>query len=598
MQQGSTALTVLVALTSVSASFLYIRNVNTQQKQSLDKVKVETVRELGDISDINTLARFRSLIANTKTPDGKYEPAIYPINYYDTEWKLNSNQTITDKIVASKGDVKVANGGVEFSQINSKKTFADLVKVLENGQSAAAVASVNRKIVIDKVNFKGEEKTLAESVDVLVTEGERQIRARIPMEAPIPRDPNLEIRKNGSGPWSRTFTNLDAGEYEIRVLASGVVLVAEVTMGGGDKITLGMDTKGNITHNAVNVKAEQVEIGRFKYSLTGGFKLNETTCQATPSDGSYTFEVKLLGADKKVYGQGASGKLAVKKTSMPGGDVQTEADYMGICKDECGYVKDWESKEINFLGDQLRRQDFKDYAWHNNHEHTWEHLPTKGYKICENIKKMSDAARIANNPSYTTMPYAALVKKFRDDGTVDGQEVYLEYIGYDKNNCKERVPLFQRDTCGCFAVGTKIRLEDGSEKPIEQLEAADRVWNPVTQKGQKIRHMTRGPEKLPLFRIQSQGQEVLVTGTHPFATREGSRPAFQLAVGDEIKSVTGEWAQIDSIQMEEPTDNPPVVWNLELEGANGDPNSHYVEANGLVTGDLLIQTQLQSKSSP
>lgn len=612
MQQGSSALALLVALTSVSASYLYINNVKTQQKQEINKVAVDSIRENDEISDINSLARFRSLIENKKVSADVYEPAIFPTNYFETEWKLNLNQTIVNQIDSEKGSVQFLANGVKFSQKSSGSSFNDLVKVLENGSSAVSAASVDRTISIEKVNFKEDDLTLATSLDVKLVDnkGKREVFARIPLKKPVPYDPVLEMRKVGSSTWLQTFSEIEPGNYEIRVLGSGVVLAAEVTISGVvDKKILGLDTSERVVkHKAVNIRAKNEEIGRFTHSFNAfDMDYSPSVCMATPADGTFTYQVRLLGADGEPDGKVATGQITTRANIVEGQlskedfirscNAVAECEYRDRCDDlgipECANRQPWEATETAYFAGQLRSKKYPNYSWHNHWDWIRNRISTKAYKICDNIEKMAQVANLTAS-EINTLSDADLVTRFRQRGSTPEGEYYVDYFAYKEPECKP-LPVFQRKACGCFATGTRIRLEDGSEKPIGQLQAGDRVWNPLTKKGQSIRHMTRGPEKVPLFRIASQGQEVTVTGTHPFATRRGVVPAFQLEVGEEIQSVTGTWEKIDSIATQTPADNPPIVWNLELEGPNDDAASHFVEANGLVTGDLLLQTQLQNK---
>lgn len=604
-QQGSTALTVLAALASVSASFLYISNLKSHLKQEVDKAAARSSSAISQISDINTLSRFRSLVANRKISIGVYEPAIYPINYFETDWELSPNQTIINQIDTTKGKVQVLSDGVKFSQVSSGTSLGELTKVLEDGTSAATAASVDRTVKIHKVAFEKPNGTLATSLDVGVYEDKREVRARIPLEPPFPYNPILEIRKVGSSAWTQNFSNIERGNYEVRVLASGVVLAAKVKIGNDEERTLGFDADGNINHKAVNIRAKDEEIGRFTYAFTEDMDFDEPNCMVTPIDGNFKYEIRLVAADSTEKSGNKSGDITVKPNTPADAVHQTAEEYAKICSAQCKYEPDFQAKEAAFTVEMLRSQKFPDYSWRANYQEISTHLKEKNYKICENIAKWSQAAGITKSPFFASMSDADLNAYLWKNATVpnpgavsvfDAQKIYLQYFGYRAPDCV-RVPLFVRGQCGCFAVGTRIRLEDGSEKPIDQLNGSESVWNPVTQKGQAIRHMTRGPEKLPLFRIQSHGREVLVTGTHPFATRRGVVPAFQLEAGEEIQSVTGEWEKVDSIQMQAPSDNPPVVWNLELEGPDDDPKSHFVEANGLVTGDLLLQNQLQGKGN-
>lgn len=592
-QQGSTAITILIALTSVSMSYLYVSNLTSKQKQGIDKAALQSGRELSEISDINTLARFRSLIGSRKISDGVYKPAVYPSNYFDTAWKTTPNQPVIELIDKNKGTIQVLNDGVKFSKITSSNTFDDQVKVLKGESSATKFASADQTVSIEKVNFKDEAPgTLATSVDVKLTDKDnRKTYARIPVEMPIPHTPILEMRREGSSSWTRNFSQMDPGMYELRVLASGVVLGAEVWINGQKRQTLGWDpATGNITHKAVNIQAENEVIGSFQFPFES-FDFDRPGCLATPIDGLFNYEVRLLAADGHVQNGGiATGPISLKP-HLNTTDL-TFDEFRNICSEQCPYFSDVQQAEIGNPALQVRTGNFQDYSWLINWDWTTKHLSAKNYKICENIENLVATSKIRERPDYQSMTDQQISDHLRSPW---GWDVEKDYFAYQKGACNVRRFLFVRGECGCFATGTQIRMEDGSEKPIDQLQETDRVWNPLAKKGQGIRRMTRGPEKVPLFRIASQGKEVVVTGTHPFATKKGLMSAYQLEIGDEIQSVAGDWGKIESIDMQTPVGAQPIVWNLELDGPNDDPDSHFVEANGLVTGDLLLQTKLQNK---
>jgi hypothetical protein len=63
-----------------------------------------------------------------------------------------------------------------------------------------------------------------------------------------------------------------------------------------------------------------------------------------------------------------------------------------------------------------------------------------------------------------------------------------------------------------------------------------------------------------------------------------------------VKTEQGKLGVIQKIVTVSAGDKAPVVWNLELE-AGEDLRDHYVLANGVVTGDLYIQTRLQKNAA-
>ncbi|RYZ87254.1 MAG: hypothetical protein EOP04_12115 [Proteobacteria bacterium] len=161
--------------------------------------------------------------------------------------------------------------------------------------------------------------------------------------------------------------------------------------------------------------------------------------------------------------------------------------------------------------------------------------------------------------------------------------------------CKRKL-LFKRGVCGCFADDTQITLGDGiTQKAISSLTYEDTVWNPLLKRAFGIRRITRGPEKVPMIKITADGKSVSVTGKHPFPTKEGNKTAFSLSVGDSIRSASGDWVEVEQIDIEVKKDSAkdPVVWNVELDAPNEDEDAHHVLANGVVTGDYFIQVKLE-----
>jgi hypothetical protein len=158
----------------------------------------------------------------------------------------------------------------------------------------------------------------------------------------------------------------------------------------------------------------------------------------------------------------------------------------------------------------------------------------------------------------------------------------------DSASCNATTNL--RIDLGCFEANTKIRMGDGSEKPIRQLKDNDLVWNPIRQKAMAIRRVTPGPEELPLWSIETASGTVRVTAKHPFLTPSGIRPADELKAGDRILGTKGE----ELIRSAVVDRSAPAewVWNFEIATDSKDPADHAILADGVVTGDLYLQEQL------
>jgi hypothetical protein len=147
-----------------------------------------------------------------------------------------------------------------------------------------------------------------------------------------------------------------------------------------------------------------------------------------------------------------------------------------------------------------------------------------------------------------------------------------------------------RNSDGCFAKGTLIRMADGTEREISSLRRGDLVWNPITNRAAAVKRMTVGPEIKPMLRVTVNGKTVDVTDGHPFMTSAGWKKTLELRVGDLVVSASGDLQPVDALVALPVGNEPPDVFNFALEGDGAD--DHFVLANGVVTGDLFMQESI------
>jgi hypothetical protein len=150
-----------------------------------------------------------------------------------------------------------------------------------------------------------------------------------------------------------------------------------------------------------------------------------------------------------------------------------------------------------------------------------------------------------------------------------------------------------RNNDGCFDESTRIRMADGSDRLITQLKMGEFVFNPVTKMPAKITKLTIGPELKHLLNVRVGERVVKVTDSHPFMTRRGWVQAKDLKKGEEVLSGQKHFLPVKSVELGE---FGRTVVNLALEGPADRPELHYVLADGVVTGDLVIQNMLQLKA--
>ena len=159
---------------------------------------------------------------------------------------------------------------------------------------------------------------------------------------------------------------------------------------------------------------------------------------------------------------------------------------------------------------------------------------------------------------------------------------------------KDEAGFVCRNNDGCFDETTLIRMSDGSDRLITELRMGEFVYNPVTKMPARITKLTIGPELKPLINVSVGGRVVKVTDTHPFMTRRGWIQAKNLKTSDQVLSGSKVYLPVTAVELGA---LGRTVANLALEGPASQAELHYVLANGVVTGDLVIQNMLELKAS-
>lgn len=147
---------------------------------------------------------------------------------------------------------------------------------------------------------------------------------------------------------------------------------------------------------------------------------------------------------------------------------------------------------------------------------------------------------------------------------------------------------------GCFEEGTTITMADGSKRAIENIKKGDLVWNPLTKMPALVKKGVKGPEDFIMYSFKVNGEEVKVTKTHPMLTDRGILKAEDVKADDRMLWKSGELLEIETITTYK-TEND--VYNLFLVSEDGKDIEGAVIANGVITGDLDMQQQLQNKGS-
>lgn len=135
---------------------------------------------------------------------------------------------------------------------------------------------------------------------------------------------------------------------------------------------------------------------------------------------------------------------------------------------------------------------------------------------------------------------------------------------------------------GCFHKQTRIRMADGSEKPVCEIVKGDMVLTGDGQP-QRVKLVHSGPEEELVCLQTEDGMELLVTAGHPVRTTEGVLRAENIRPQSELVAFDGRGHAV-KYAFVCPYDD--IVYNLELD------ESKEVIANGILSGDYIMQNSM------
>jgi hypothetical protein len=154
------------------------------------------------------------------------------------------------------------------------------------------------------------------------------------------------------------------------------------------------------------------------------------------------------------------------------------------------------------------------------------------------------------------------------------------------------VPV-SRINLGCFAYGSKILMGDGRWLAGESVKRGDYVWNPVIKMPVPVIETTSGPERPALVKIETaSGEIVRVTRNHPVLTSGGLKAAKDIKIGDLLRKIDGNDTTVTNVTGDK--EKGSFVWNVRLDGRGRGDEFHYVLVDGIITGDLTLQENLET----
>lgn len=184
-----------------------------------------------------------------------------------------------------------------------------------------------------------------------------------------------------------------------------------------------------------------------------------------------------------------------------------------------------------------------------------------------------------------------------------------------------------RQVHGCFSPGTRIVMGDGLEKKIENVEVGNFVWNPLIKKAVRVQKVISGPEPNSLVRIEYDGQRLEVSQSHPMVvsgqeekvsrvedvagarritvtekveTKKAKPLAYRVKLakdlkqGEKLLGRDGKFYEV-TLAKELSVLEGQVVHSLSIEAEGDSLEEHAVVAQGVVTGDYVIEEKLNKK---
>lgn len=137
-------------------------------------------------------------------------------------------------------------------------------------------------------------------------------------------------------------------------------------------------------------------------------------------------------------------------------------------------------------------------------------------------------------------------------------------------------------------------MASGQTVAVEDIRVGDMIVSPQTGGALRIASVVEGPEALPLVHIIAGDLSVRVTEAHVVLTQEGLKRAKDLTAEDSIVDEKGSYHAIDRLEPIPPEIDQRVI-NFVVEGFTPEVDKHLLVSDGIVTGDLYLQNNLEAE---
>lgn len=657
-QRGATAFSMVAVLGVLGLSTAYFADQSQKTDQLAQEVGRNRSDNEARRINISSFALAKSLLSYRLVGSGTQQhaqAALYASDYFNMDgWDLQRNSSFASQTSHWEWADQTLTIRTPLDQSLPDQAVHELVSSGQSLNQMAAAYRAETKMRFGRVYFDNpDEPYLATAIDAIAEttfqDGRRQNvqatdRARINLQPPaanasrlVIRSPNGHLLAATGGPGSSASNPMPPGEVQFSLYGSGLVSLGEIYWGFGDidgpddcmgcqrYVFDDRNYKSFWDGRQRNILATEQLIGRIseQYNPNPGAEVEKDSDGNVVADGA-TCSVRVnRGAENAgpIWKWNSPNEVARQVTAFgtvcsadqtadcfttkisfwiaaPPRPATTWQAVKAICskpheKPECVLGHDADFRPTFSKG----RQSNGRYALTFSPQH-WDHwtnkMGIKELKLC-----IDGNALLAPVDRYCgTGPRSSRrghVRKFdrcyARNFRYNWEQLGIHYI--DPVECEPKF-LFNRTACGCFSEDTKILMGDQSLKAIKDIQQGDEVWNPITKRATAIKKMIVGPEDKPMVHIQTETGLLKVTGNHPFPTPDGIKAAFELRAGEILFDDQRNKRQIQSIEFVH-YDKPPTVWNLELVG-RGQDEDHFLIADGIVTGDLLIQQRLENRS--
>lgn len=181
---------------------------------------------------------------------------------------------------------------------------------------------------------------------------------------------------------------------------------------------------------------------------------------------------------------------------------------------------------------------------------------------------------------------------YKDENKKKYTEELVIKSGTDKSSSNKQVPWFYFYS-GCFAVGTRIHMADGSKKSVEQLMPDDMVLGCLGKK-RKVVGVYEGTLSQPFYSLKVQDHDIplQVSEVHLVQTERGLLPAYLLTLDDLIENGEGRFSRIESLAVS----TCDKYYHVDLENDGTSPANSLLLAENLITADVNAQSDYEPQT--